>query len=108
MNNYYITLLAIFLPIIFILFLYFYYLIPIKMRIKKLSKFADEYSEKIRQEGLDKYYESLETAELLNLYNEFMENFKNNKKDLIQMAENGCKSSFIEDILKKRNVNIPE
>jgi len=108
MNSFFSILLMILLPIIIFSGIYAYIMIPIKMKMKMLSSYVNEYAEKLKSEGLDKYYDGLETQELINLYNELMINYESNKTDLMQIAETGCKVKFIEDILTKRNVNVPK
>jgi hypothetical protein len=90
--------------------LFAFIMLPIKIRHRKMHKYAEEIGYNLRNSGVDKYYENLNTDELLTVYDE-LNNTSNTidyKKELYSWSEVSCKAKLVEDVLNARGVTIPE
>jgi hypothetical protein len=98
-------LIFILVSVITFFFIYGFNMFRYRMKISKITKYADEIEIKLKNEGLDQYYKTLDNVELLKLHKELLNSFSQN--DYKNTAETGVKDKFIEDILIERNVQIP-
>jgi hypothetical protein len=88
----------------------FYRLRSIKMRFKKISIYSDEIAINLKNQQVDIYYNNLDNTEIKNLYEELnsKDNSLDHKKDLREFVDIGCRAKFLEDIMIKRGIEIPE
>lgn len=87
---------------------YLYVINRLKRKRRLLTEAINSYTENFKAEGLDKYYESLDTKKLVSEYKEIINVYGEAVDQQEKLAELGSKENLITDVLTKRGLDIDQ